>query len=151
MEAKNYTKSEIESLIKRFEARKLPKVEWTHPAHIVVAVWYTVHHGEEEALDLVREFIKNHNEAVGTGNTDFDGYHETITKFWLWVAGQFLAGRKHEPIDILCNGLITSEFGKSSHPLMYYSKELLFSVKARHRWVNPDVQSLNVLIGESQN
>jgi len=151
MEKKNYTKSEIESLIKRFEAGQLPKVEWTHPAHLIVAVWYSVRHAHDEALPLVREFIRNHNEAVGTGNTDEIGYHETITKFWLWVAKQFLAGRKGEPIDILCNDLIHSEFGKSSYPLMYYSKELLFSVEARHNWMSPDVQNLNVLIEESRN
>lgn len=142
---KNYTTLEINSLIARFELRTLPKVEWTHEAHLVVAIWYCSKHEFEEALALVREYISEHNEAVGTGNTDEDGYHESITKFWLLVASDFLKKQSDESIAKLCNDFINSAFGESHYPLSYYSKELLFSVKARHQWIAPDKKAIEDL------
>ena len=133
-----YTQGEIESLIERFEARKLPKVEWTHEAHLVVAIWYCSKFRLDEALPLVRKNISNHNTSVGTPNTDNEGYHETITKFWLMAAMQFLKLQKTEPISELCNAFILSPYGKSSYPLEFYSAERLFSVEARHNWLEPD-------------
>ncbi|MGB0175731.1 MAG: hypothetical protein ACPF9D_01105, partial [Owenweeksia sp.] len=76
----------------------LPKPEWTHEAHLVVAIWYSSLYPFEEALSLVRQNITAHNESVGTPNTDTEGYHETITRFWLMVARHFLAGCKEVSI-----------------------------------------------------
>ena len=139
---KNYSEKEVNALIERFEKRKLPKLEWTHEAHLVVAIWYCNQYHLEEALDLVRNYIIKHNESVGTENSDTEGYHETITRFWLIMARQFLREIKESPLAEKCNALINSEMGKSSYPLTYYSKELLFSVKARHNWVEPDLKAL---------
>lgn len=138
----NYTEEEIVSLIERFELQKLPKVEWTHEAHLVVAIWYCNKHEFESALSLLRDFIIRHNESVGTANTDTGGYHETITKFWLLIAGRFLTREKRASVVEYCNAFINSKYGKSSYPLEYYSKELLFSVEARHSWIGPDLKKL---------
>jgi hypothetical protein len=135
---KSYSNVEIESLIERFEASVLPKIEWTHEAHLVVAIWYSLKHEHEPALDLVREFITKHNESVGTVNDDFGGYHETITKFWMLIARSFLKDKEMRSIDLNCNDFINSEFGKSEFPLNFYSKELIFSILARQYWVEPD-------------
>ncbi len=143
---KNYTHQEIHDLIERFESRKLPKLEWTHEAHIVVALWYCSKYSFKEALNHVREKIRKHNESVGTENTDTEGYHETITKFWLLVASDFLRKTKHLSIEDKCNAMINSEFGKSSYPLDYYSRQLLFSTTARHCWVKPDLNDFEVNI-----
>ena len=139
---KNYTTKEIVSLIKRFELRKLPKSEWTHEAHLVVAVWYCSKYPFEEALSLVRKNITEHNESVGTENSDAEGYHETITKFWLLIAKNFLKNRKLLEVTDNCNALINSKMGKSNYPLNYYSHSLLFSVNARHNWVTPDLKDI---------
>ncbi len=136
---KNYSKKEIENLITRFEAQKLPKVEWTHEAHLVVAVWYSKYYtAEEEALDLVRDFITQHNTSVGTVNDDNDGYHETITKFWLHLASNYISGKTNWSIETLCNGFINSNKSSSNYLLTFYSENVLFSVKARHEWVEPN-------------
>ena len=141
---KNYSEVEIDSLINRFENKKLPKVEWTHEAHLVVAIWYCQKHPFEEALKITRENITNHNTAVGTPNTDTEGYHETITKFWLLVAHDFLKSQKSHSISELCNNFINSDRAQSKFPLNYYSEELLFSVNARHFWVDPDLKNLTL-------
>ena len=93
---KTYTEAEINALIDRFEKQELPKVEWTHEAHLVMAIWYMTHYDAKEALDRCRVNITLHNESVGTPNTDDEGYHESITKFWLWVAGKFIADQPEE-------------------------------------------------------
>lgn len=137
-----FSKTEIQSLIERFEAQKIPKEEWTHPAHLVAAIWYNTTYDEVKALELLRINITAHNASVGTPNSDSDGYHETITRFWVWVAAKFLQQSNFQSIEEACNGFIKSEFSASSYPLKYYSKELLYSVEARHRWVEPDLLAL---------
>ncbi|WP_417600965.1 hypothetical protein [Owenweeksia hongkongensis] len=137
-----YTHEEIESLIERFEALRLPKVEWTHEAHLVVATWYCSKFPFDEAVPLVRKHITRHNEAVCTPNSDTQGYYETITKFWLLVAKDFLASQSSKSVEKLCHAFITSDYGKSSYPLEYYSVERLFSVEARRNWVEPDLKRL---------
>lgn len=139
---KNYSHKEIVHLIERFEKQCLPKVEWTHEAHLVVAVWYCDRHPLNEAMTVVREKITLHNESVGTPNSDTEGYHESITRFWLWVAAEFLKGHANEDLATKCNLLIQSERGKSNYPLTYYSTEKLFSVRARKEWVEPDLVPL---------
>lgn len=143
-----YTEEDIRSLITRFECGQLPKAEWTHEAHLVVAVWYVTHYPMPEAIHMVRQYISRHNESAGTPNTDTEGYHESITRFWLWVARAFID--RHHPASLgeSCHALITSDVGKSSYPLVYYSKELLFSTGARHTWVEPDLKPMKSLIDE---
>lgn len=137
-----YTSAEIHSLIERFEAHCLPKTEWTHEAHLVVAAWYCRQSPIEEAMDRVREYIILHNESVGTPNTDTEGYHETITRFWLLVTSTFLSTLETSNIADTCNALILSDTGKSNYPLEFYSKNRLFSVEARHQWLEPDLKAI---------
>jgi len=141
-----YTEGDIRSLIGRFENRNLPKAEWTHAAHLVVAVWYVTHHGFDKAMPLVRGHITGHNESVGTPNTDTEGYHETITRFWLWVTAALLERDKPLSLEAACHQLISSDTGRSGYPLVYYSRERLFSTEARHRWVTPDLHPLDRLL-----
>jgi len=138
----HYTTTEIDALITRFEAQKLPRKEWTHGAHLVVAIWYNSHYETEQAINLVRTNITNHNASVGTPNTDTEGYHETITLFWMRVAKRFLQLHAFDSIAEACNALISSKWGTSNYPLEFYSTKALFSVHARHNWVDPDLKKL---------
>lgn len=138
-----YSETEIHHLISRFEKHVLPKVEWTHEAHLVVAVWYSVHYSAEEALNLVRDLITKHNTSVGTPNTDSEGYHETITAYWLILARNYINSQRTSSIENLCNGFILSEQADSNYLLSFYSEELLFSVKARKQWVEPDLVKID--------
>lgn len=140
-----YSQREIESLIERFEAEKLPKAEWTHEAHLVVAIWYCSKFDFNEALPLVRENITKHNTSLGTPNTDYEGYHETITKFWLLIVNDFIRLQKSGTVSRLCNDFIQSPYGKSSYPLEFYSTERLFSVEARQHWLEPDLKEISLI------
>ena len=119
--------------------RTLPKPEWTHEAHLRAGLWHVFHHGQEEALHLLRERISKYNESVGTANTDTSGYHETITAFYVKTIGEFLAAEDRQlPLDELAS-LLMDKHGHRELPLKYYSKDRLFSVEARRRYIAPDL------------
>lgn len=140
-----YTETEVRSLIERFERCELPKSEWTHEAHLLVAVWYVTHYPFDQAMDLTRKNISAHNTSVGTPNTDTEGYHETITKFWLLITSEFIKRNSGGSLSGRCNALILSEYGRSSYPLTFYTPETLFSVRARHNWVEPDLREIGIM------
>ena len=60
------TDPEIESFIRAFEDCSLPKSEWTHTRHLVMALWYLRRHRREEATRLIREGIQRYNQAKET-------------------------------------------------------------------------------------
>lgn len=132
----NYTASEIHSLIERFDSGKLPKSEWTHHAHMVMAIYCGLKDKNPE--ESLRELIIKHNESVGTPNTDTEGYHETITVFWTRTAQLFIEQNGSTDLVLLCNSFIQQPEFDSSYPLRYYTSELLFSLKARKNFVPPD-------------
>jgi len=120
----------------------LPKPEWTHAAHFAAAVWLLVHPKYNAAKDMP-DIIRRYNEATGVPNTDTDGYHETITQASLLAARSYLETAGLDlPVYETVNQLLNSELGRSDWLLNYWSKEVLFAVKARRTWVDPDIQSL---------
>ena len=84
------TTSDITRLVEQFEGGILPKAQWTHQAHVVVCLWYLLHHSPVDALRRLRQGILNYNESVGTPNTDASGYHETITRCYVMVILGFM-------------------------------------------------------------
>jgi len=134
---------EIESLVRGFESCELPREEWTHRAHLTVALWYLLHHARVEATGLIREGIKRFNEAKGIVTTKRSGYHETITLFYIHIVSRHLReSRAGVSIVNLMNNLI-ERYGEKSLPLEYYSKERLMSEEARAVWVEPDLKPLD--------
>ncbi len=135
-----YREKDILRLIEKFENRSLPKDEWTHEAHLVVAIWYASQFDYQEAFQKVRQNIISFNEAVGTANTAIGGYHETLTRFWLSVAGKFINEQKDSSLEALANGFIQSKQSQKTYPLQFYTKENLFSILARAQWLSPGQQ-----------
>jgi hypothetical protein len=128
------TDAEIEALIGAFEDGSLPRSEWTHARHLLMALWYLRHHGRDEATGLVRDGIRRYNERHGNRT----GYHETITLAWVAVIGRFLAARdRGVPVSVLAGELL-GECGDRGYLLRFYSRGRLFSEEARRRWVPPD-------------
>ena len=134
---------EIEILVARFRDCSLPCTEWTHAAHLTVGLWHARAFPPAEALDRVRVGIKRYNVACGTENTTTRGYHETLTRFYMTVIGNFLmaAEDRNDLLD-LANNLI-ARLGHRELPLAYYSRERLMSSEARANWVEPDLRSID--------
>ena len=126
-----------------FLARTLPKVQWTHEAHIATTTYLLLRHPE---IDLDRELpglIRRYNESVGGVNSDTEGYHETITRVFLHGARLFLSEADlEEPLCDRVNELLLSPMGRRDWPLRFYSPARLFSVEARREFVEPDIAAL---------
>jgi hypothetical protein len=137
------TETDINRIITGFENGTLPKAEWTHAAHFVMALHYASQLPENELLSHIRPRIRAYNDATGTPNTDTSGYHETLTIFYIRVVVRFLkeqrekSGNTLSPVA-LTNLLLHSEIADRAYPLRFYNKERLFSSEARAGWVAPD-------------
>jgi hypothetical protein len=136
---------EIAHLAARFEASAIPRKEWTHAAHLTIALWYLTRCDVEEATKRIRTGIQRLNAANGVLTTPTGGYHETLTLFWIHRVRLYLS-RSDQKISLteLANGLIRT-CSDSKLPLFYYSRECLFSPKARFGWVEPDGNPLELI------
>jgi hypothetical protein len=137
------TTEEILALVRRFEDCTLPREEWTHAAHLTVALWHLLQFDWPEAVARVRRGIKRYNAAHGIVTTPTGGYHETLTLFWLRTVRAYLEAERNEARALvhLANELIAS--ADRSLPLKHYTRELLFSPEARAGWVEPDLKPLD--------
>jgi hypothetical protein len=136
---------DIELLARRFADRSLPRTEWTHQAHLQVGLWY-VHQRGAAALDLLRAGIRRLNEAHGTPNTESSGYHETITAAYVRSIALFLTTCSPEAtLQERAEALLAGPLGARDVLLRCYSREVLFSARARAEWITPDLAPLAAL------
>ena len=118
--------------------RSLPKPRWTHAAHFAAAVWILLRRPDLDPERDLPGIIRAYNEATGVANTDTGGYHETITLASLRAARPFLAALPAgTPLCEACNALLASPLGDKGWLLAYWSRETLFSVRARREGVEP--------------
>lgn len=134
--------AEIAALVEGFRGCNLPKEKWTHAAHWAGAL-YLLKEDEAAAFRDMPGMIRAYNESVGGQNTDSEGYHETITIASLRAAAQALAAAPEgTPLHEVLAGLVAGPCGKPDWILDYWSKDCVFSVKARREWVEPDIRPL---------
>jgi hypothetical protein len=131
---------EVIAIARGFEARTLPKEQWTHAAHFATALWLMTCRPDIDPEQQMPGMIRAYNESIGGQNTDTSGYHETITQASLRTARAFLALHTGMQLHAICNELMASPLGRSDWLLEYWSKERLFSVEARTGWVEPDLK-----------
>jgi hypothetical protein len=137
------TTEEIFSLVRRFEDCTLPREEWTHAAHLTVALWHLLQFDWPEAVAHVRRGIKRYNAAHGIRATPTGGYHETLTLFWLRTVRAFLEAERNEARALVHLANELAETADKRLPLKHYTRELLFSPEARAAWVEPDLKPLD--------
>jgi hypothetical protein len=117
----------------------LPREEWTHEAHLAACLWLV-----RERPDILPErdlpaIIRVYNESVGGVNDDTQGYHETLTQFYIATVRAHDADSGGQGLCAAVNALLKSDQGRRDWPLRFYSRELLFSVEARRGYVEPDL------------
>ena len=133
------TKHELLALVHDFEAARVSRERWTHDAHVAVAAWYLLHCSLGEALDRMRRGIPRLNAANGVPQTPTGGYHETLTRFYMWLVGEALATA---PRDASVEAKVARAIDACvdrTLPLRYYSRDRLMSWDARTSWVPPDL------------
>ena len=135
--------SSIEHIGEGLLARRLPREEWTHEAHLAACTWIVRDRPEIVPERDMAGIISRYNESVSVVNDDTQGYHQTITQVYIAGVKAHLAEVGCEiPLFEAVNTLLLSERGRRDLPLRFYSKELLFSVPARRSFVEPDRASL---------
>lgn len=119
-------------------ARTLPRADWTHEAHLAACLWL-VRERSDIALEVdLPAIIRGYNESVGGVNDDTQGYHETLTQFYIGVGRTHHARTAELPLCEAVNALLVAPDGQRDWPLNFYSRERLFSVEARRYHVAPD-------------
>ena len=138
----NFALLESEFQLQRFaeawKAGKLPKAEWTHAAHVAMAAYFAVDHAAEATFAMMKAGILHHNASVGTPNTEDNGYHETLTRFWSSEIGEFVrAGRYTSRWEAVRAAV--SAFGADRDRFRrFYSFDVVRDQRARREWVAPD-------------
>jgi hypothetical protein len=135
--------SDIDTLIEGFNAKTLPKEQWTHAAHLTGAVWYLNRFDFDEALQQIRLAISTYNIAVGGQNTATSGYHETMTVFWMQVVDYFVRTTKGFDLKDCCNALLASPLAERTLPFYFYEKDTILSPQARAAFVPADKLDVN--------
>jgi hypothetical protein len=124
------TDAEILTLVQQLEQCRLAPGDFHHRDHLAVSVAYLYGATLDVALDRMRDslthFIAHHG---------LKGYHETITRFWMQEVDKRLDRRQ-----CLCDAVrrIQAQLGDKSLVHRYYSQEILSSLEAKERWVEPD-------------
>jgi hypothetical protein len=135
------TDEALRAFVDDFENCRIPLSEWSHAAHVAMAMSYLQTLPEQEVLPKVRTQLQHYVEFMGVPKAPDRGYHETLTVFWLAICEAFL---RDCPLSGAAAARAAVEaFGKSSklHE-EYYGFDVVRSPEARAGWVPPDRKPL---------
>lgn len=140
-----YSTDDITRIGEKLLDRTLPLSDWTHAAHCAACIYLLARRPDINVAQDLPGIIWRYNAASGTANSDSDGYHETITRFYLAVIDAYLAAQPAGlSLELLVNRFLGSPLGARDLPLQFWSKARLMSVEARRVWVAPDVAPLDL-------
>jgi hypothetical protein len=132
------TEEEISELVKAFEDAGISREDWKHAEHLAVALYYVSHYGEAAALEKMRggimDLLVN---GFGVDTVKEMPYHETLTVFWIRTISRFAA--ENTTISLLDKTNLLIKTHDKEMPSRFYSKEHLFSERARIEFVEPDL------------
>ena len=102
------------------------------------AAYYAFELKAEALFERMKAGIIHHNESVGTPNTEDNGYHETLTRFWTETIGEFVRTRHFSSrFEAVKNA--TQVFGEDrDRHRLYYSFDVVRDRRARREWIKPD-------------
>ena len=135
MTTANFTSNaEVTALVEGFENASIPASDFTHRAHIAVALSYMDEMAPDAALTRMRRHIRSFARHHGADQL----YHETLTVFWMRLLAHLnKVYRVDLPLWQRIN-LITTRWGTRLPVEAHYSKELINSAAARANWFPPD-------------
>jgi hypothetical protein len=141
MKRKYRSEKEIYALLGSFEEATISREEWKHAEHLVVALCYLETNDLAEATVKMRNGILNLLKGFGVDLKKEMPYHETITVFWMRTAYAYSLMQSDLTLVEKTNGLC--ELFDKDHPLKFYSRDLLFSDRARAEFVEPDLRQFD--------
>jgi hypothetical protein len=132
----------VGELVRSFEDASVSRDNWKHAEHLIVALHYLTIHDMETATEKMRSGIfKLLTEGFGVDLSKEMPYHETLTVFWMRTVAEFNASTKGTSLPDKAKELVAL-FDKD-YPLRFYSRDYLFSDKARASFVDPDLKPID--------
>ena len=129
------TEDELRAVVEGFENATIKRGKWGHPEHLIVAFYYAENYDFETALVKMRTGIFNLLKAFEVDLTKEMPYHETLTVFWMRTVFDFAQKNKNGSVIENLSTLI--KLYDKDYPLKFYSREDLFSERARRQFVDP--------------
>jgi hypothetical protein len=137
MSRKYENENEILAVVRGFETATIARDAWKHAEHLTVALYYLMHHDLETATEKMRTGIFNLLRSFGVDLTKEMPYHETLTIFWMRTVADFNASKNGTSFVDKANEMVAI-FDKD-YPLKFYSRDYLFSDRARSIFIEPDI------------
>src|ERR1700730_8508827 len=110
----------LQHFVETWKAGRLPKPAWTHAAHVTMAAYFAFDHAAGATFAIMKAGILHHNTSVGTPNTEDNGYHETLTRFWASEIGEFVrSGRFPSRLEAVWAAVSTFGEDRSRFRLFY--------------------------------
>ena len=131
------SEAEIQEVVQGFESCITGKDNFSHQDHLAVAVWY-LRQDEAQAVNLMRASLHRFLDHYDCRAN----YHETLTRFWMRLVQRALAGASPNQTLLDATNAVVSQLNDSRIAFDYYSKELVESVAAKERWIEPDLKKL---------
>ena len=136
------TELEIAEVVRAFEDATISRDAWKHAEHLTVALHYLTLHEIETATEKMRMGIFNLLRAFEVDLAKEMPYHETMTIFWMRAVARYIASKNGATLLHKANEMI--ELLDKDYPLRFYSRELLFSDKARACLVEADIKLVEI-------
>jgi hypothetical protein len=121
-----------------FETGGISPDGFDHRAHVRLAYAYLTEHEPDTAVRLMRGALMA---FLRRNDIDISKYHETMTNAWILAVRHFMATTPAAPSAdafIDANPILLD----SKIMLTHYSADLLFSDRARARFVEPNIERI---------
>jgi hypothetical protein len=133
----------LDHFMHSFFDHSLPKAEWNHAGHVAMAAYLLYDSDVDAALPKVRKAIRTYIEATGGRNTASNGYHETLTVFWMRVVAAKLRELQAASRLEAVRGVVAAYGEARRLHTLYYSHDLhAADAVARRQWVEPDLRQI---------
>ena len=129
--------------IAKFEAGDIDGERFDHEAHVYVAWLYVQQFELAEAIGRFDAAIRRLVVKLGAAGK----YHATLTWFFILLIAE--RSESDEPWHVFCSKNSDLMLSRKKLLACYYSDDRLFSVRARERFVLPDLRRVNNLVNPS--
>lgn len=122
----------------QFETGIIQPADFSHRAHIRLAYIYLCEYDPETTHKKIRTDIQN---FLGHHRMNASHYHETLTRSWILAVSYFMSTSSSttSAADFITNNPILLD---KEIMLTHYSKEILFSEKARTVFIKPNLKDI---------
>jgi hypothetical protein len=127
---------EIKNLIADIENGRLPKRDWNHYTHLLLALYHLFNDSSEyDAIAKIRCTLIRYGTLISDEFICPIKYHETLTRFWISEMKKFIDGNKEKTFEELDAAMQTSALFSKDYIFNFYTKEILDSSEARATFV----------------